>query len=581
MKRGKGDDDDEKVGPMFPRLHVNDTTDKGGPRAPPRNKMALYEQFSVPFQRFNPNSNSSNSLPLTPSSIMGNDPDRSCIFPVRLPSQTNIHRAESDISHQSNGANLDTLSAQIEQRKDVRKKGEGHLQVSSSRQKTGMSVESILTGEIIDSPVRQTNKILDEEDQHCSVSNILHKGDACVRQESNDIEHSDDLLNSEGSDDLSKISTLENLSSLKLSPDGVAQILGQQLFWKARRRITNQQRMYAVQVFELHRLIKVQQLIAGSSDLLLEDAAAILGKFPLQESTPKSLSLEVVVEPQTQNHKQQDHSENLNRKSECSAENGVGKTSFTYQSYGSHLSNYTPFPGNPQQENAGTQSFNPSPGHQWLIPVMSPSEGLVYKPFPGLGFNGPVYGGCGPFGQGPLDGTVMNPTYGVPNFHQAIAVSPFIPPSSYAYFPPHGVPAAINQPTSGSVVEQATQFVAHGSHDQNNNSSLVGAGFDTHNQTPCNLSNQKFGTISHVTKSRPTRERGLAGSPGEKAPGIRIEKSSSFTVPLVSDEVVQSLETRQKPQVIRVVPHNSRSATVSAARIFQSIQEERKQYDLV
>jgi EARLY FLOWERING 3 protein len=329
-------------------------------------------------------------------------------------------------------------------------------------------------------------------------------------------------------------------------------------------------------------LKQVQQLIAGSSDLLLEDAA-ILEKFPLQESTPKSLSLEVVVEPQTQNHKQQDHSENLNRKSDCSAENGVEKTSFTYQSYGSHLSNYTPFPGNPQQENVGSQGFNQSPGHQWLIPVMSPSEGLVYKPFPGPGFNGAVYGGCGPFRQGPPDGTVMNPTYGVPNFHQAIAVSPFIPPSSYAYFSPHGMPAAMNQSASGSVVEQASQFVAHGSHDQNSNSSLVGADFDTHshNLSPCNLSNQKFGTISHVKKSRPTRERELAGSPSEKAQGIRIEKSSSFTVPLVSDEDFQSFETRQKPQVIRVVPHNSRSATVSAARIFQSIQEERKQYDLV
>jgi EARLY FLOWERING 3 protein len=31
--------------------------------------------------------------------------------------------------------------------------------------------------------------------------------------------------------------------------------------------------------------------------------------------------------------------------------------------------------------------------------------------------------------------------------------------------------------------------------------------------------------------------------------------------------------------VIKVVPHNRRSATESAARIFQSIQEERKQYD--
>lgn len=50
MKRGK--DEDKSMGPMFPRLHVNDT-EKGGPRAPPRNKMALYEQLSIPSQRFN------------------------------------------------------------------------------------------------------------------------------------------------------------------------------------------------------------------------------------------------------------------------------------------------------------------------------------------------------------------------------------------------------------------------------------------------------------------------------------------------------------------------------------------------
>lgn len=52
MKRG-GKDDEKVMGPMFPRLHVNDA-DKGGPRAPPRNKMALYEQLSIPSQRFNP-----------------------------------------------------------------------------------------------------------------------------------------------------------------------------------------------------------------------------------------------------------------------------------------------------------------------------------------------------------------------------------------------------------------------------------------------------------------------------------------------------------------------------------------------
>ena len=67
MKRGK--DYDKIMGPMFPRLHVNDT-DKGGPRAPPRNKMALYEQLSIPSQRFNPDvlpRNSSNTSDLAPT----------------------------------------------------------------------------------------------------------------------------------------------------------------------------------------------------------------------------------------------------------------------------------------------------------------------------------------------------------------------------------------------------------------------------------------------------------------------------------------------------------------------------------
>lgn len=44
-------------GVMFPRLHVKETkTD--GPRAPPRNKMALYEQFTIPSHRFMQSTNS-------------------------------------------------------------------------------------------------------------------------------------------------------------------------------------------------------------------------------------------------------------------------------------------------------------------------------------------------------------------------------------------------------------------------------------------------------------------------------------------------------------------------------------------
>ena len=76
MRRGK--DYDKITGPMFPRLHVNDT-DKGGPRAPPRNKMALYEQLSIPSQRFNPDalsrnpSNTSDSAPPGSSSQVLSD----------------------------------------------------------------------------------------------------------------------------------------------------------------------------------------------------------------------------------------------------------------------------------------------------------------------------------------------------------------------------------------------------------------------------------------------------------------------------------------------------------------------------
>lgn len=42
----KGEKDGGKqMVPLFPGLHISDG-DKGGPRAPPRNKMALFEEYS-------------------------------------------------------------------------------------------------------------------------------------------------------------------------------------------------------------------------------------------------------------------------------------------------------------------------------------------------------------------------------------------------------------------------------------------------------------------------------------------------------------------------------------------------------
>ncbi|TKY74933.1 EARLY FLOWERING 3 [Spatholobus suberectus] len=283
---------------------------------------------------------------------------------------------------------------------------------------------------------------------------------------------------------------------------------------------------------------------------------------------------------------------------ECSAENAVGKTSLSSVKNGSHLSNYTPFPANPHQANVAADSgmapwcFNQSPGHQWLIPVMTPSEGLVYKPYPGPGFTGTGCGGCAPFGPAPLGGTFMNPAYGIPTSHQGIGVPPDTPPGSHGYFPPYGMPV-MNAAMSESAVDQVNQFSALGSRGRNGHLPGREANLNTNNQSSCNVPVQRNGAISHVMKYQASKDFELQGStassPGEMAQGLSTGQIAEGRdvlplfpmVPAEPESVPQSLETGQPTRVIKVVPHNRRSATESAARIFQSIQEERKQYDSV
>lgn len=234
--------------------------------------------------------------------MKGNDPERSYIVPVNLPSQTATQRAESYTSHQSNEANMDTLSAQLGQRKKV--DGDGshaydHSRIGQSNNKTMKSFNgkkltpvgarnfccSVAGENDGDKDQTQFGSLLVKMRKDVNKSR-LHQGNACVQQESNDSEHGDGLIdsamdidnrnslvlrscshstvdqtsvleatndteyhdtnidspmqkgNSEGSDDLSKTSTLESLSSMELSPDGIVQILGQKHFWKARRKIT-------------------------------------------------------------------------------------------------------------------------------------------------------------------------------------------------------------------------------------------------------------------------------------------------------------------------------------------------------
>ncbi|KAK6249013.1 hypothetical protein QUC31_020578 [Theobroma cacao] len=350
-------------------------------------------------------------------------------------------------------------------------------------------------------------------------------------------------------------------------------------------------------ILSVHLSVIVQRLIAGSPHILLEDTA-YLSKPSFQGSPAKKLPPEFIVKP-LPHTKCKDDTEKPSHKMECSAENAVGRTSLSSVKNGSQPSNYGPFLGNPPPAPVnGDNKMNPwcfhqMPGHQWLVPVISPSEGLIYKPYTGPGFMGSICGGCGPFGQTPMTGNFMTSAYGVAAPpHQGIGVLPGAPPVGHSYFPPYGMPV-MNPAVSGSAVEQMNQFAGPGSYAHNGQFSGGGANFNMQHQNSCNLPSEKNGAISHVMKFQASKDTELQGSTAS-SPGERVQRDGTRsaaegknalplfrTAPTILEGAPQPHDSEQTTRVIRVVPHNPRSATESAARIFQSIQEERKQYDSV
>lgn len=117
MKRGKVDE--KTMEPMFPRLHVHDT-EKGWPRAPPRNKMALYEQFTVPSKRSSPGAlplktNISRRSVTTPSSSQGTGTDGNLRLPLNLPLPTSTNQVGNSQALPSGEVNENPPSVQPEQ----------------------------------------------------------------------------------------------------------------------------------------------------------------------------------------------------------------------------------------------------------------------------------------------------------------------------------------------------------------------------------------------------------------------------------------------------------------------------------
>lgn len=223
--------------------------------------------------------------------------------------------------------------------------------------------------------------------------------------------------------------------------------------------------------------------------------------------------------------------------------------------------------------------FHPPPGNQWLIPVMSPSEGLVYKPYTGpcpptAGFLTPFYGGCGPIS------TLPDPAFGAPSSrHQPVAQS---------YFHPYALPV---RDAITSVVEQVNPSGGvQAQHVQAEQMSMGEVNFNMQSGSSCNLSNQKSEAFSCCIRKFTSKDSELqdnsVSSPCVRVPGDRYDAEECDMLPLFPmapaakrlDKREQAPSNDQQIHVIKVVPHNARSATESVARIFRSIQEERQQF---
>lgn len=336
--------------------------------------------------------------------------------------------------------------------------------------------------------------------------------------------------------------------------------------------------------------------MAEQSHLLIEDGLFV-GKASLKLSSVKMLPCKRAIEQpplaiRSKNDPQKPPAfveiadENAAEKLPLpSVNNETSKGLVTQRSnYGSYSVSATP-DAMPNNTRSSPWGF-PPPGNQWLVTVMSPSEGLIYKPYTGpcpptAGFIAPMYGSCGPMSLTPGGGEYVNAACGIPASHQqGIGFIPGALPMAHTYFPPYGMPV-MNTSMLGSEAEQMSPFPGNQSRDDQ--FSVGDINFTSTHQCSCNMSSQMSRVFSYcVGKYQASKESEPQGStasnPCERAKGDALPLFPTEPTVQASDD--QSTKTTEQPtRVIKVVPHNPRSATESAARIFQSIQEERKFYD--
>lgn len=326
-------------------------------------------------------------------------------------------------------------------------------------------------------------------------------------------------------------------------------------------------------------------MIAASPHLLLEEMAFF--DKPTKPLTGKKRPLDYAANAISNASKAKGNSENPCHKKERSAENTVEKVPFssvqnTAPPSSCRLSaGSAPAPSviSRNHNNAPASCFNQPQGHQWLIPVMSASEGLVYKPFPAPGSVGQGYG---PSGPNPMTGNFLAPMYGLPAPSSHYPFHSFPPYGPHGYFPPYGMPIMSSAAFSGSSIEQTNLQPVPGPFSARETMPTVPtqnnrAGPDGLNRRAAEEMEVQGSSASSPSERQPrSRERGTVKGRSMLPPFPTLSPATD-----ASNSSTRANAPEPVPRVIKVVPHNGESASESAARIFRSIQEERKQYDSV
>lgn len=262
-------------------------------------------------------------------------------------------------------------------------------------------------------------------------------------------------------------------------------------------------------------MMQVQKMIAKSPNLVLESKLNGGKHSTMRSSHQLVMAASKIKKPNTENQKP------------------------VTEEYPEHMKPKLPLPSISKElmTPIWPQQLLPPPGNQWLVPVWSTSEGLVYKPYAGP---------CPPPST-----ALMVPVYGQDSLETTFRF-PVSTQFSHNYFPP---------PNARTTVDHTNPFGQY----------------------------QRWSsTSSHMTqaipfslkKSQESTDSEVHGSTASSPP----EKHKFEVLPLFPTEPThQTDEYKQKQQpllrAIKAIPHNSTSASESAARIFRSIQEERRDSD--